>query len=181
MELSLLGIRFFLGLVFLTASLPKLAATDDFRRALGNYQLLPFRLVRPVATWLPRLELVLALALLAGLAAPITASIAAAALFVFSTAVGVNLARGRKIECGCFSGPARRQITWPLVLRDLALAVAAVAVAVQPPPMWAGRATIALLFVAISAVLVDQLVTEWVRLHRALESAHVGFSGEVVV
>jgi uncharacterized membrane protein YphA (DoxX/SURF4 family) len=178
-ELSLLGIRFFLGLVFLTASLPKLAAPDDFRRALRNYQLLPFRLVRPVATWLPRLELVLAVGLLAGVATPAIASLAATALFVFSAAVAVNLARGRKIECGCFSSSAPRQIAWPLVARDLVLAVAAAGVAIESPPMWVGRSTVVVAVIAASVVVIEQLAVESARLYRALGRWHAAFLKEV--
>ncbi|MBA3736105.1 MAG: hypothetical protein H0W90_13075 [Actinobacteria bacterium] len=178
MELSLLGIRFFLGLLFLTTSLPKLAAPDDFRRALRNYQLLPFRLVRPVAKWLPRFELALALALLIGVVTPITASFAAAALLVFSAAVAINLASGRTIECGCFSGSSPRQITWQFVMGDIGLAVAAIAIAVRPPPLWTGSATIAVLLAALGALLVEQLVMEGARLYRVLGPARAGFSEE---
>ena len=179
MELSLLGIRYLLGLVFLTASLPKLAAPDDFRRALRNYQLLPFRLVRPVATWLLRLELVLALALLAGAATSVTASLAAAALLVFGAAVAINVARGRKIECGCFGGAAPRQITWRLAVRDLLLGLAAIVVAARPPAMWAGHDHAAVFLVALVAVFTEKLVTEWVRLRRALSSGQPVLSQKV--
>lgn len=175
----LLGIRLFLGLVFLTASLPKLAAPDDFRSALRNYQLLPFRLVRPVATWLPRFELVLAVALLIGIGTPATASLTAAALFLFSLAAGVNLARGRKIECGCFSSSSPREITWRLVVTDIALGAAATVVAVASPPMWVGRPTVAVFLVAACAVLTEQLVVEAMRLYRTLEHARAAASKEV--
>ena len=170
MELSLLGIRFFLGLVFLTASLPKLAAPHDFRLALGNYRLLPFRLVRPVAAWLPRVELLLAVLLLSGVGVRGAASLAAAALLVFSTAVAITLARGRKIDCGCLSGSSPREITWRLVGRDAALAAAAVGVAASPPPAWPGRETIAVLLAALFAVLIEQLLSEWFRMRRALSA-----------
>jgi uncharacterized membrane protein YphA (DoxX/SURF4 family) len=176
MELSLLGIRFFLALVFLTSSLPKLAAPDDFRRALRNYQLLPFRLVRPVATWLPRFELALAVALLVGVATPITASLTATALLVFSAAVAVNLARGRRIECGCFSSGSPRKITWLLVARDIALGLAAIAVAAWPPAMWTGREAVAVLVAAVFAVLTEQLVTEWIRLRGSVSSVRAVLS-----
>ena len=174
MELPLLGIRFLLALVFLTASLPKLAAPNDFRRALRNYQLVPLRLVRPVATWLPRFELALAVALLVGVAAPITASLTATALLVFSAAVAFNLARGRKIECGCFSGSSPREITWRLVLQDVVLAASAIGVATEAPPMWAGNESFAVFFAAAFALVVVQLATEWMRLRRAVSASLCG-------
>jgi uncharacterized membrane protein YphA (DoxX/SURF4 family) len=192
-ELSLLGIRFFLGLAFLTASLPKLAAPNDFRRALRNYRLLPFRLVGPVARWLPRLELMLALALLTGLAPAIAASLAAATLLAFSAAAAINLARGRRIECGCFGGSSPRRITWSLVLRDVVLAGAAIVVAVRPPSTWTliewpveqagpsvGRDAVALLIVALAAVVCEEVASDGQRLRRALRSAHVTAAADVL-
>lgn len=171
MELSLLGTRLFLGLIFLTSSLPKLAAPGDFRRALRNYQLLPLGLVRPVATWLPRVELALALALLVGIATPLMAMLTAAALLVFSGAVAINLARGRKIECGCFSGSSPREITWRLVLQDVVLAASAIAVAREAPAMWAGSDSFAVFFAAAFTLVVVQLATEWMRLRRAVSAS----------
>lgn len=170
MELSLVGVRVFLGLVFLTSSLPKLAAPADFRRALRNYQLLPLRLVRPVATWLPRAELALALALLVGIETSLMATLAAAALLVFSGAVAINLARGRKIECGCFSGSSPREITWRLVLQDVVLAGPAIGVATKAPPMWAGSDSFAIFLAAAFALVVVQLAMEWMRLRRAVSA-----------
>ena len=180
MELSLLGMRLLLGFVFLSSSLPKLAAPDDFRRALSNYRLLPFHLVRPVAVWLPRLELVLALMLMAGVATRAVAFLAAAALLVFSIAVAINLGRGRRIDCGCFGGSSPREITWRLVGRDVALAAAAVAVAASPSPSWVGSESVAVTLTAVLAVLIGQLLSEWLRLRRAL-SAFDGARHEVGV
>jgi hypothetical protein len=185
MELLLLGARFFLGVVFLSASIPKLFAAREFRRALTNYRLLPVWLVAPVATWLPRFELVIAAALLGGVAMTITAAIAGFALLAFSVAVGVNLARGRIIECGCFGGPSPRRITWRLALRDAVLAAAALALATHPPAVWtafgwpvvtSGSASrtdaLAVLVAAASVVTVEHLLEEWVRLRTIVSAAN---------
>src|SRR5215211_7230933 len=107
-EAAALFLRFLLAFVFLTAALPKLFARDDFERALRNYELLPRRLVPTVAAWLPRVELACALALFAGFAITFVTAIAAGMLTVFAAAVAVNLARGRIIECGCYSSSAPR-------------------------------------------------------------------------
>lgn len=180
MELLLLGARLFLGVTFLSASIPKLFAPRDFRRALTNYQLLPVWLV---ATWLPRFELLIAAALLTGLATTITATIAGLALLAFSVAVGVNLARGRSIECGCFGGASPRRITWRLVFRDVVLGAGALAVAVHPPATWVGvgwpvvtsgavpmNEAFALLFAATLAVVIEQVVAEWERLQTTVSA-----------
>ena len=96
------------------------------------------------------------------------ASLAASALFAFSVAVIVNLCRGRTIECGCFGGSAPRQITWRLVATDAVLGAGSIAVAVAPPPSWAGSDTIAVLLAAAVAVLIRQLLAEAFRLRHAL-------------
>ena len=168
MELSLLGIRFFLGLVFVFSSLPKLTAPTDFRHALGNYRLLPFRLVAPVSAWLPRVELLLCLVLLSGGAIRVSEAVAAIALVAFSAAVGINVGRGRRIECGCFTPASPRQITWRLVVQDLALAAGAVLLVNDAPPAWVGRDTLAAFFAAAAALATAQLTTEAVRLRRTL-------------
>ncbi len=71
-------------------------------------------------------------AMLAGGILPAIAGIASSALFaVFVAAIGYNLIRGRQFDCGC-GGAEKRPISWQLVLRDVALAACAVAVAVGP-------------------------------------------------
>jgi Methylamine utilisation protein MauE len=128
-----LAFRFVLGFVFLLASLPKLAAPRDFARAVANYQLLPFGFVRPVARWLPVLELTAAILLLAGIALPVVAAGASVLLVAFATAVTINLLRGRLIECGCGGWASPKRIGPGLVVRDLVLAAAGVSLAVSAP------------------------------------------------
>lgn len=125
MTLLSLGSRFFLALLLLAASVPKLISPEEFRQAVRNYRLLPERLAKPVATWLPRLELTVALMLLAGVAVSVAAMLAAALFVAMAVAVAANLARGRTIECGCFGAITRRRISWGLVAQNLSLALAA--------------------------------------------------------
>lgn len=180
-ESALLGLRFLLAIVLLTAALPKLRNRADFEEAVENYRLLPRRLVPPFARWLPRVELMLGLSLLVGLFARVAAGAAAAVLVVFATAVAANLARGREIDCGCLSSSSPRRITWRLVVADVLLATAAVTVAISPPGAWAivdlgavsnteiaGGDAIAMLIAATCAVVLKRLFDEWLRLHAAL-------------
>lgn len=124
--------RFVLGFVFLLASLSKLLAPDDFSRAVANYRLLPFRWGRVVAIWLPRLEFAVALCLLSGVLLPGAAAVAAALLLGFATAVAINLARGRRIECGCGGFATPRTIGPAFLLRNLLLAGGAAIAAAWP-------------------------------------------------
>lgn len=121
-ELAVLGARVFIGLLLVWSSIPKLSARDEFEAAVRNYQLLPPKLVRPVARAVPSAELTLGMALAVGALTLPAAILAAAMLIVFATAVAVNLARGRRIDCGCAGISAPREITWGLVARDIVLA-----------------------------------------------------------
>lgn len=132
MTLLSLDLRFLLAFVFLAASIPKLAAPDDFRHAVVGYALVPNRFAEPIAFWLPRVELVLAGALFAGVALPVAVLVAAALLVATAAVIAVNLARGRTIDCGCFGHSAPRQISWSLVVQDVGLAVAGGLVAIHP-------------------------------------------------
>lgn len=90
-DAAALAFRFGLAFVFLTAAIPKLSASRDFERAVRNYALLPRVVVRPVARWLPRIELLCAVALLLGVAVPVIATAAAVMLTTFASGVAVNL------------------------------------------------------------------------------------------
>jgi uncharacterized membrane protein YphA (DoxX/SURF4 family) len=125
--------RYVLALVFLAAAIPKLAARRDFERAVSNYRLLPGPLVGVVASWLPRFEILCSLALLLGVAVTPVAALLAFVLLGFSIAIAINLSRGRRLACGCFSNIAPRTIGWSHVVGDLGLAALAVVVAVADP------------------------------------------------
>jgi uncharacterized membrane protein YphA (DoxX/SURF4 family) len=133
-EALTLGLRFSLALIFLTAGVAKLSARAEFSRAVVNYKLLPERVSRTVASWLPPVELVCGALLAAGvLQTPIAAALALLVL-VFTGAVAVNLLRGRHIDCGCLGGGMRREISWFTVVRNLVLVVAALLLAADPSP-----------------------------------------------
>lgn len=125
--------RFLLGFVFLGASVPKLRAPSLFQEAVANYQLVPEKLAKIVARVLPGLELLVALLLLVGIGIPVVAITIMAMLSAFVGAVGVNLARGRAIDCGCRGGVAPRRIGWKLIVEDLLLVAVAVVLLVRPP------------------------------------------------
>jgi putative oxidoreductase len=187
-EAAALGFRFALGFLFLSASLPKVLAPAEFARAVRNYRLLPPRLNKPVATWLPRLELALAVALLLGLMAGIMAAVAAVTLIAFAVAVAVNLARGRRIDCGCFTTASPRRIGWGLVVGDLVLAGMAASVTIRDPDVLAvvplatanvssvsSEHGLALAMLALLAVLAYLIVSSWLAVRsaaRALDARH---------
>jgi len=113
------------GLLWLAAALHKLAGLSRFAATVENYRLLPHGWVAAVAGVLPWLEGILGvgwlLAAPPGLLVPATCAL----LGLYAAAIAVNLFRGRDhIACGCSLALAGREgnISWWLVLRNLALA-----------------------------------------------------------
>lgn len=124
--------RFTVGFLFLAAGLSKLPERDRFAHAIENYRLLPESLPRVIALWLPPLEIAAGVALLAGLATRLAALLLASMLGVFILGVGLNLLRGRRIDCGCMGGKYK-EITWAHVMKNAVLAGAALLVAALGP------------------------------------------------
>lgn len=179
--------RFVVGFIFLTTAIPKLLSASEFERAVRNYDLLPGSAVGPVARWLPRFELACGLMLLVGVAIIPIALTAAVLLVTFSVAVGLNLARGRRIDCGCSGVVSARRIGWPLAAADVGLAGLAVFAGLASPPVFAVFALgqpesslsngDGLALLALAGVLVVGSITAstW----RALEAAALGLRREL--
>ena len=119
--------RALLAGVYLYAARPKIVDPAGFAKAISNYQILPDALVNPTAIYLPWLELIAALALLAVPALRRGATwLMAAMTAVFIAAIGIAMARGIDIDCGCFttSGGGLRT-GWLHEALDLVLLMAA--------------------------------------------------------
>jgi len=126
--------RLFLAVIFLASSLPKLRSPQVFTSTVTAYHLLPQRWIRPFARTLPWLELILGLMLLLGWHTQITALVSAALFFLFLVAMGINLARGRKdLGCGCSGKKHAQKISWKTIVRNLALILLTLPVA-----LWGG-------------------------------------------
>jgi uncharacterized membrane protein YphA (DoxX/SURF4 family) len=125
--------RYLVAFLLLSAAIPKLADRTEFERAVRNYRLLPERIVSVFASWVPGIELTLAIALLVGLGVRFVAAVAALLLTAFALAVAANLARGREIDCGCQGSVAARRIGWGLVAGDVLLVGMALLAALRDP------------------------------------------------
>ncbi|WP_243301344.1 MauE/DoxX family redox-associated membrane protein [Geothrix oryzisoli] len=122
-----LAVRILLGLVFIAAALPKIGDPPAFAKAIWAYQLVPGRLLNPMALALPWLELVCGLALVLGIWVRAAGVWIAALLLSFTLALSVNLGRRHPVDCGCFGATAHRteaerlaDMRWS-VLRDAGL------------------------------------------------------------
>ncbi|MEU0535978.1 MauE/DoxX family redox-associated membrane protein [Amycolatopsis tolypomycina] len=128
--------RLGLAAVWLVSGAIKLADPGQTLIAVQAYQVLPGALENVVALALPLLELVLGLALLAGLATRWAAAASLGLLVVLIAGIAQSWARGLSIDCGCFGGGgqvAAGQTEYPQeILRDTGFALLAVWLVVRP-------------------------------------------------
>ena len=128
--------RLLLGGVLVVAGALKLPDPAEAVRAVRAYRLLPEALVGPVAFGLPVLEVLVGLALLAGVFVRTAAIATAVLMVVFLVGVSSAWVRGLQIDCGCFGGGgevAAGQTAYPWeVARDTALLLVALALARWP-------------------------------------------------
>jgi uncharacterized membrane protein YphA (DoxX/SURF4 family) len=110
--------RVLLGGVFIYASLDKIRHPELFAEAVYNYQLSPEVAVNLVALWLPWLELLSGGLLVLGVWARGGSLILSALMLVFLAALGINLARGLDVHCGCFTTQGSDPLTIFTLLRD---------------------------------------------------------------
>lgn len=122
-------LRLTLGGLLGLAAFTKLTDREAFRAAVAEYKLLPGSLERPFAAVLPVVELTLSALLLLGLGTMIAAAIAMPVFLSFSFAIGVNMARGRNLQCHCFGSVQSEPIGWWALVRSIAFAIAALIVA----------------------------------------------------
>lgn len=128
--------RLTLAGVFLAAAAPKLADPVGFATAIANYQAFPDASVNLIATLVPALELVGALALLTPWRRG-GALLLAGLLLGFTALLAVSLARGLDLSCGCFgasSGGAAEPVSALHLLRNLGLLALTAMVLAAPRP-----------------------------------------------
>jgi uncharacterized membrane protein YphA (DoxX/SURF4 family) len=120
-EIVATGIRISAGLLLLsTGSLKLRHGLDWFTEAVVRYQVLPRTIAHAAARTIPFAEVVLGLLLLGDILARPAAFAAAALVSVFTVAVAVNLARGRRGSCGC-GGVFETRIGVRLIARNTVL------------------------------------------------------------
>jgi uncharacterized membrane protein YphA (DoxX/SURF4 family) len=129
----LLVLRLVIAAIFIRAGVAKLAGLADFRLAVANYDIVPPGLVRATAVAVPAVEVAAGGLLLFGILPGVVSALLAVLLVGFSAAIAVNLARGRKFDCGC-DGTAPETISWRHVAANMLFAAVAVAIALFPTP-----------------------------------------------
>ncbi|GAA2239577.1 hypothetical protein N1031_17120 [Herbiconiux moechotypicola] len=168
--------------VFCVSGVAKLTDRSGTEAVLSALALGGARARRAVARMLPGAELVLAAVLLVAPAGwmQFGSWLAAGMLAVFSVVVGVLLARGHEVACGCFGALSEEAVSWRTLLRNLALVALAVLTALLAPvgvlpaalvlPLegWLALAGLAVVALTVAALVLARRVTV---LRRALATA----------
>lgn len=117
-------IRLAIGIVFIYASISKIAHPDAFALIIYNYHILPGWIINLFALFLPWAEMVCGILLIVGYWHKSAAAILGGMTVVFIAALSMALFRGVNIECGCFSTTSRaRGPVIDLIVRDTIMLV----------------------------------------------------------
>ena len=95
--------RCLIGIMFIYASLHKIAAPAEFAKIIYGYGLFPHISINLIAIVIPFLELITGLALVMGIYPRSAAAMIGVLLLLFILAISINLIRGYEFDCGCFS------------------------------------------------------------------------------
>jgi putative oxidoreductase len=98
-----LAMRWFLGAMFVYASLHKIIEPAYFAKILYGYYLFPANSINLIAIILPYVELFSGLALVLGIYPRSGTVLLNILLFAFIIALSINVVRGQEFDCGCFS------------------------------------------------------------------------------
>ncbi|MBM3394100.1 MAG: methylamine utilization protein MauE [Betaproteobacteria bacterium] len=114
-------------LILLGAAWHKFSEPNAFLAALAGYRIAPDASLSMLSRIIPGIEIALAGALLLPVTRMWALRGAAILMAAYAIAIAVNLLRGRSyIDCGC--GGTAHPLSWGLVLRNIVLAAAALAV-----------------------------------------------------
>ena len=112
--------RICLGLMFIYASLDKIAHPEEFAKQIGYYKALPFGLENVLAIVLPWTELIVGICLLAGLLVDGATLLSIIMMLVFILAISQAMLRGIDITCGCFKVSADSdKLGLDTIIRDI--------------------------------------------------------------
>jgi len=112
--------RVILGIMFIYASLDKIAHPEEFAKQIGYYKVLPFGLENLLGIILPWTELIVGICLIAGLLVDGAALLSIIMMLVFILAISQAMLRGIDITCGCFKVSAHSdKFGLDTIIRDI--------------------------------------------------------------
>lgn len=155
-----------LAAVFVTSAALKLRDITAFRLAVEAYRIVPRPVAAALALAIPVVEITGAACVLFQSTREVGAVLLIALLAMFTAAIAINLARGRRdIDCGCFGPALRQNLSGWLVARNAVLAAFAAIVllpgnareigAVDVMTIAGGAVSLLLLYAAVNYLLVQ--------------------------
>jgi uncharacterized membrane protein YphA (DoxX/SURF4 family) len=140
-----LVVRLLAAAIWLVSGAAKVADLTHFQAQVHAYDLLPGALEAPFAYALPFVEIAIGAYLLVGLLVRPVAIFACLLMVVFIAAMAQAWARGLSLDCGCFGSLAREPVGLGTILRDAALGIPSLILAIWPARLlsldsaWLGR------------------------------------------
>lgn len=121
---ELLASRLVVGGMLVMAGVSKVGVPGAFARDILDYRLTTARHARLLARILPSMELLIGVCFVVGMWLLVTSVLTIALLLVFSGAVGLNLAHGRRFPCHCVRRSGSAEIGAATLLRNVRLIAA---------------------------------------------------------
>lgn len=137
-----LAARLYLASVFLAASIYKIMDPVSFAVDVATYGILPLALINGFALVVPWIEALVGVLLVVGFRVRAAALLVAGMMVMFMVALGIALAKGLDMSCGCFASAAGEAdpIGWGTMMRDAAwLALALYVLIVDRKPLGLDR------------------------------------------
>lgn len=127
-------VRIVLGAVFLTSGVAKLRLSPKLEQVVQQFSLglASQKLAHFVARALPVFELVLGLAIAAGIWLKLVAALAAVTLALFTASMTINLIRGNHFSCNCFGAASSEIGIGPLSRNIILIAGSFVLMVITP-------------------------------------------------
>lgn len=111
-------LRFYIGGLFIYASMYKINYTAEFAETIVSYQMAPYWSVNIIAVFLPWVELISGILMILGIRVKSVSLIILFLMLLFTLGIGVNLLRDAPISCGCFHS-LEDDISWQTLFRDI--------------------------------------------------------------
>lgn len=114
--------RFLVGIVFIIASIDKIAVPELFAINIEGYNILPISLINIIAIIIPWIELLCGIFLISGFYLRSSSLIVSIFLVLFILMITSAILRGLDIDCGCF-GVESSEVSWMRVIEDIILLI----------------------------------------------------------
>ncbi|MBU0558887.1 MAG: DoxX family membrane protein [Bacteroidetes bacterium] len=121
-----------IGIVFIFASLDKIANPGDFAVAIVNYKIIPLSLVNIFAIVIPWLELFCGILILFGEYIKESSFIISSLLLVFVVMIAAAVFRNLDIDCGCFGTLDAQKVGLTKIVENVVLLLLSVNIFYAP-------------------------------------------------